>query len=471
MRVRRPASLASAVIACLVAATVAVPESAPHAVEVDPVDGQVAEIRGLLAGNVWREALCLAREAASAAPADARLGAALAEALFRAGELEEAESILRPIAEEPSAPPRALVTLGRLHSARGRTDLAEPLLDRAVTAAPDDREVLFWAGDLANRRERAIALLTRYLELSEGDDPDRIESVGGTLDVFEALGDRRTWVATSLPETLELPLVKLGDGYGRTRGYLLEVKLGSRKKPTRLMLDTGSHGLFVLDRIVNKKGFRPLATKTLFGGGGKRRHESRRGLISPASLGDLIFEDALVTSTADELDATGRFHGLLGVAIFGGHRVTLDLENGRLRLSRESDPIAGSPYWWFSGQMLVRVEAGDGTSGLFVFDTGATQSVVANSFVDRIDEARLSQSAPVRAFGGIIAGAKRVSGIELTFQGHSTGDSGLIAYDFEVQSRLSGVEVSGLLGLDVLDGLQIVIDTVAQRILLQEGLE
>jgi len=465
------ASLASAAFVCLVAATVALPESAPHVAEVDPVDRQVAEIRGLLARNVWREALTLAREAVSAAPTDARLGAVLAEGLFRAGELEEAEAILGPIAEDPAAPPRALVTLGRLHSARGRTDLAEPLLDRAVAAAPDDREVLFWAGDLANRRERAIALLKRYLELSEGDDPDRIESVGGTLDVFEALGDRRTWVATGLPETLEIPLVNLGDGHGRTMGYLLEVKLGSRKKPTRLMLDTGSHGLFVLDRIVNKKGFRPLATKTLYGGGGKRRHESRRGLISPVSIGDLIFEDALVTSTPDELDATGRFHGLLGVAIFGGHRVTLDRAAKQLRLSRDSDPTAGSPYWWISGQLLVRVEAGDGTSGLFVFDTGATQSVVAKSFVERVDEARLLYSAPVRAFGGIVAGAKRVQGIELTFQGHSTGGSNLIAYDFEVQSRLSGVEVSGLLGLDVLDGRQIVIDTVAQRILLQEGRE
>ena len=87
MRVRRPAILASAAIACLVAATVAVPESAPRADAVDPVDRQVAEIRGLLAGNVWRDALTLAREAVSGAPTDARLGAALAEALFRAGEL------------------------------------------------------------------------------------------------------------------------------------------------------------------------------------------------------------------------------------------------------------------------------------------------------------------------------------------------------------------------------------------------
>jgi tetratricopeptide (TPR) repeat protein len=422
-------------------------------------------IRGLLGEERWQEALDAARAAHREAPDDPRVAAVLGESLLRAGRLDELDELLAPVAEKPEAPPRALITLARLRAAEGRRRECTTLLERAVEAAPGDRDVLFWAGDLAVERARAVELLERYLELSEGDAEERIESVRGTLRVFAELGDRATWVAEQSPEHLELPLTAVADVAGRTLGYVVKAGVGPKGKPVRLLLDSGAHGLFLVERMARKRGFEPLASKTIYGGGAEGRHDSKRGLFSGFVLGDLRFGSALATTTRSEFDDTGRFHGLLGMAIFGGYRVTLDLVERRLRLAPAGDePLEGSPYWWVSGQLLVPVVSKDGERGLFVLDTGASgATVVSEEFVTRVDAARLEQATAVRAFGGLVSDARIVRGVELDFQGVTVGREGLITWDFSLQSRLGGVEVSGLLGLDALAARRIILDTVRQR--------
>ena len=61
-----------------------------------------------------------------------------------------------------------------------------------------------------------------------------------------------------------------------------------------------------------KAGFAPLADQTTFAGGGDGRTPSKRGLLPEVALGALRFQDALVSTTTQELDPTGRYHGVLG---------------------------------------------------------------------------------------------------------------------------------------------------------------
>jgi hypothetical protein len=63
-----------------------------------------------------------------------------------------------------------------------------------------------------------------------------------------------------------------------------------------------------------------------------------------------------------------------------------------------------------------------------------------------------------------VEGARFVGGVELTFQQLTTGRGPLRAVDLSLRSRLSGVEVSGYLGLDLLEGARIVVDTGAHRV-------
>ena len=74
--------------------------------------------------------------------------------------------------------------------------------------------------------------------------------------------------------------------------FFVKVGLGDRARPVRLLLDTGSSGLFLVERVAKKRGFEPLTRETFFGGGGDQRHLSLRGMFSVFDLGGLRFSQA-----------------------------------------------------------------------------------------------------------------------------------------------------------------------------------
>ena len=420
-------------------------------------------VRALIAIGRWRQALEEARRFAAAHPGAGIAQSALGEALYRAGALGEARATLEPLAASPSPPPRALMTLGLVRVAEGREDEGAKLMDRALSLAPEDRDVVLSAAGAAPSRARAGELLERYLMLSPGDDPDRIEGARGTLRLYAALGERRVWVPASRPRSLELPLRPLIDRGGKTTGFIAELSPG-QGKPVRVLLDTGSSGLFMLERIALGAGFASLAEETTFGGGGEGRQPSRRGLIPAVGLGELRFEDALASTTTQEIEPTGRYHGVLGLSVFDGYLVRLDLARGRLSLESPPETAEGSPYWTVSGQMLVEAATSSGQAGLFLFDTGAARSLLSLALLESGSAQASGEPATVRTYGGPMSGARTVRGVRLRFQGLENQEAVLNAADLAQRSRLGGVEISGFLGLDLLNRARITIDTKHRRL-------
>jgi hypothetical protein len=374
--------------------------------------------------------------------------------------IDEAGEVLSPLAASDEGPARAIAQLGLVRAAQGKDQDAVGLMERAAAKAPRDPWVAFRASGAARSRAVAIALLNTYLETAPGDDPDRLEGARGTIRLYTALGERKLWVPVATPERLEVPLKPLA---GTGGGYFIEAALANKKK-IRLLLDTGSTGLFVVERAVKKGGFTPLSEETVFAGGGTGRASSSRGLLTKFAVGGLEFSDALITTTKDEFDPQGRIHGVLGLNVFSGYRVTLDFVKGRLILTPPADDAAGAPYWDVAGQLLVQASAVPRPDGLFLFDTGAARSMVARSFVEGVPGARIESAAGVRTYGGNVAGASTVRGVKLRFLAIEGGGSPVYTSDMTQRSRLGGVEVSGFLGMDLLGGTTIVIDTRARKV-------
>jgi tetratricopeptide (TPR) repeat protein len=415
-------------------------------------------VRDLLAEDRWQEALAAATALAADEPGPAS-SASLGEALYRAGRIDEAGETLAPLAASPDAPPRGLAQLGLVRAAQGNDAEAAALLARAAAGAPEDPWVLLRASGGAPTRARAIELLNAYLERAAAEDPDRVEGARGTVRLYTALGERKVWASVARPERVEVPLKPMVGG----GGFFIEASLANRKK-IRLLLDTGSTGLFVVLRAVKKAGYTPLSEETVFAGGSTGRTQSSRGLLARFELGGLEFADALITTTSDEFDPQGRIHGVLGLNIFAGYRVTLDLARGRLVLEPAAPMPGGTPYWDVGGQMLVRAETSGGPGGLFLFDTGATRSMLDTRFAETVPGAQVVSSASVRTYGGNVAGALAVRGVTLRFLGLAGAAGTVHAADLSMRSRLGGVEVTGFLGMDLLDGTRIVVDTVARRL-------
>jgi hypothetical protein len=144
--------------------------------------------------------------------------------------------------------------------------------------------------------------------------------------------------------------------------------------------------------------------------------------------------------------------------------VTIDLSRGKLVLDRTDERIDGPSYWTVSGQMLVRAAAADGEPALFMFDTGATKSVLDLDYAERVPGAELVEGGNLRGYGGAIRQSYLVRSTRLTFQGFDTGEGALRATDLSLRSHLGGVQLAGFLGLDLLGGRRLVVDTVGRRV-------
>lgn len=432
----------------------------------EPLEGCAAEGRvvALIELHRWRDALAEAREFYKRSPESARVVTALGEALYRAGELQNLRELLEPVARVDEPPASAVSLLGLVSIAEGRAGEAVDWMERALALAPGDRRTLFRASEAAESRAVAIRRLERYLELSEGDDPDRIEGARGRLRMLQALGERKVWVAESRPDHVELPLQLVALPGGGLLGAVVKVSAGEKGKPVRLLLDSGSSGLFLVERMARKRGFEEVSVETAFGGGGDKRHVSPRGIFAEFGIGDLRFRNALASTTSVEFDATGRYHGVLGLSVFDGYQVTIDLSRGKLVLDRSDERIDGTNYWTVSGQMLVRTATREGDEALFMFDTGATGSVLDLAYAERAPGAELAEAARLRGYGGSIQQAYVVQGTRLTFQGLDTGEGPLRATDLSLRSHLGGVQLAGFLGLDLLGGRRVVVDTVGRKV-------
>lgn len=440
----------------------------------NPADDAAAagEVEALLALGRFDDALersTLQRAAFDSSP---RVRAAHGSALLRAGRLMEAHAVLAVLETDPHPPPRGLIALARLRAARGLHEEAADLAARALERGDVDPLVLFWAAESIGDRGRGIELLERYLALKPRGQEDRIEAAQGALRLQQALGEREIWVPTASPDRVVLPLRLVWDDYGRKLGYVVEARIGPKDKPVKLMLDTGSSGLFLVERMARKRGFEFLAEDTAFGGGGDQRHRNRRGLFSSFRLGELRFSDALAGTTRRELEPYGRYHGLLGIQVLAGYQALLDLPNQELILTRTNDSRSepqGEPFWMLSGQMLVNATVRNGRPGLFLFDTGATWSILSKRFAASLEGLRSEPTAGLRGFGGAVEDVSIVRGTAVYFDGLDGGKNGLRSFDMSVRNGVGGVEVSGFIGLDLLNDVRITIDTVAQWVTVEPG--
>ena len=276
------------------------------------------------------------------------------------------------------------------------------------------------------------------------------------------------WVLEHMDLPGEIPLSPLSSRPGRLRGWVIRCRIGNLDR-VRTLLDSGASGLHLAPKTARKSGLDPLTGGWLFGGGGSGRHEIVRGLVDLLDLGPVSFRAALGVQAPTSLQPQGLYRSIVGFDVFAaaGLRLRLEPRRGRLILeqgdpppSSDQDPLDADP-WPEEGQALLRVQGqwllevafssrGPEHRGLFLLDTGASRTMIAADAAEKLMTFRRGSQRRAAAYGGNLAYLGSMPRLRIEAGPLSVTLENVPVIDLAARSRMTGIRVSGYLGLDAL---------------------
>jgi Tfp pilus assembly protein PilF len=419
------------------------------------------------------EAYQTARQAISVAPESAPVHAAMGDVRFRRGQFAEAETEYKKALQLDGRLARGWWGLAQIATCASMHKTANQYYRKAHELDPSDPDVLLgWAHTLKSSSQR-ISALENYLSLVQIEEPEKLEPIRTYIETLKQLGDRKSCVMTSPYVKTEMQLQQLLYNPQTPRGWGLRVGFNGGK-PQTLLLDTGARGITINRKMADKIGVRRLAGEHMTGIGDKGPVTGYLGLIERVQIGDVEFHDCVVsvsdrTSVADQ-------GGLIGSDVFSEFLVMLDFPQRMLRLdplpAREKQPEENEPYdrfippqmqlftpiFRFGHMLLISTKVNDSEPVLFLVDTGASLNLISRDLARETTAVSQDDTLRVRGLSGNVRNVYSAQKVVLQFARFRQENRDMVSFDFKKLSRFLGTEVSGILGLPLLNFLTIGID-------------
>jgi predicted aspartyl protease len=289
-------------------------------------------------------------------------------------------------------------------------------------------------------------------------------------DLAKALNGREAMALASPYQSAEVPLQAFVSGATHLRTFGLEVLVNGM--PARLVLDTGASGIVLSHPAAERVGLARVADATVRGiGDNAKLTGGYRAIAERFQIGDVAYRDAVI-SVADQ-SFVGIEDGLIGANVLSEFLITLDFAGGKLRL----DPLPGyhpgdafgdrtvSPQMesWtrvfrFGHLLLVPARVGNASNRLFVLDTGAANTLISYELAAEVSKVSRDDKLALRGLNGRVGDVYQTGNLVLEFAGFEQKNMGMTAFDTWQLSHRLGTEISGFLGLPVLDLFKLTID-------------
>jgi tetratricopeptide (TPR) repeat protein len=440
-----------------------------------PIEDTLATGRKALANDGVSTAWRIAQKAIADAPESAAAHEFAGEVRFRRGEFAEADAEFKTAVEWDPRFALAWWGLGRVAECTAMNKTAIEDFHRAYELNPNEPRILaVWIGRLQGQ-ERVDAInryeaLVKEAEAKGIGDPKELEGLRQRAELAKALNGREGTVLASPYKPAEVPLQAFVSSATRMRTFGLDVLVNG--KPARLVLDTGASGIVLSHPAAERVGLARVAGATVRGiGDNTKLTGGYRAIAERFRIGDVEYRDAVI-SVADQ-SFVGIEDGLIGSNMLGEFLVTLDFAGGKLRL----DPLPGyhlgeefadrtvSPEMenWtrvfrFGHLLLVPARVGKATNRLFVLDTGAANTLISYELAAAVSNVNRDDKTTLRGLNGRVGDVYQTGNLVLEFAGFEQKNLGMTAFDtWELSHRL-GTEISGFLGLPVLDLFTLKID-------------
>jgi len=433
--------------------------------------GTVALGRKALGNDGVATAWKLAQKAVNDAPDSAAAHEFAGEVLFRRGEFAQAEAEFERAAKLDANFALAWWGLARVSECSSMYKTAAEYFRRAYTLDPKDpRIVRDWAIRLSVQQQAEA--LEKYSSMAgrSGSGAD-LEDLQQRLQFARVVHGRTLTVLASPYKATVIPLAALVNEKSHMRSYGLQVNLNGSLM--NLVLDTGATGIAIPRRAAEQAGVTRLSQATMRGfGDSAKLSGGYRGVARSLRIADVEYRDALI-SVVDQ-DSVGPADGLIGTDLFGEFLVTVDFTGRELRLNPlpgfhpGENPVqdrtipAGlekaAQIYRFGHLLLIPTRVNGSREALFVIDSGADRTLISYDLAAEVS--KLSRDPKLRMTGvnGQVADLYQTGTMLLQFAGFEQKNLGMTSIDTWEQSRRIGTEISGFLGLPVLDLFTLTID-------------
>lgn len=440
-----------------------------------PADDALVTGRKALANDGVATAWKLAQKALSDAPESAAAHEFAGEVHFRRGEFAEADAEFKAALEWTPRFALAWWGLGRVAECTAMNKTAVEDFHRAYQLDPNDPRILArWIPHLSGE-ERANAL-KRYEAVLKAEgangraDPKQLQEMRESAELARALNGRPSTALASAYQATEIPLEAFTNPGTRMRTYGLDVLVDG--KPARLVLDTGAAGITLSHFAAERLGLARVTGATVRGiGDNTKLTGGYRAIAQRFQIGDVEYRDAVI-AVADQ-NFVGIEDGLIGTNVMNEFQITLDFAAGKLRLAPLANYHPGaeladrtvSPQmenavrvFRFGHILLVPVRVGNVTNKLFVLDSGAASTLISYELAAEVGNLSRNDKIALRGLNGRVGDVYKTGDLTLQFAGFEQKNLGMTAFDtWELSHRL-GTEISGFLGLPVLDFFTLTID-------------
>lgn len=346
-------------------------------------------IRTLLRLDRWTEALTSAQAAVKVAPQNPDALGMLALALMRAGQPDEAASVVARLSALKTDSYWALTAEGWVANWNGQEDQALQALRQAVTLQPKWPEAWYFLVSVTTSKNvvtsQDLSDLNHYLVLKAKGQPHSLAT--------EVLPTRLPLVNTfvksppyqALEPSTEAQYQEADQGrqadivitlpIERSDGYII-MPIELEGKKLRLLFDTGGGSDITINQsVADALKLTKLANSEVYGVSGKEA--AGIYLASRLKIGGQTFGPIPVESVKNSV---GPFDGILGVSAFDHFVISVDLEHNKMTLTRgktaASPPAAPGnrsfalPFHYVETDILIPIAVDDKPAWALV-DTGA----------------------------------------------------------------------------------------------------
>jgi tetratricopeptide (TPR) repeat protein len=430
-----------------------------------PLEDTLATGRKALQNDGVATAWKLAQKALADAPDSAAAHEFAGEVLFRRGQFALADAEFKNAIGLDPRLALAWWGLARVADCTAMNRTAVEDYKRAYELNPKDARILATWIPRLHGQELAGALET-YAAIASAAESKELRQ---RMELAKALEGRKVMLLASPYHAAEIPLRGFVSDATHMRTYGVEVMVNGTA--VNLVLDTGASGIVMSQPAADRAGLARLSDSTVGGIGDNRKVTGGyRALAEQFRIGDVEYHNAVVSVAQQSL--VGIQDGLIGANVFADFLITLDFTGAKLRL----DPLPGyrpgdelqdrvesaemrdaTRVFRFGHILLVPVRV-NSREGLFVLDSGAASTLMSYDLAAEASKLNRDDRTAIRGLSGKVGDVYQTGNVVLEFAGFTQKNLGMTAIDtWELSHRL-GTEISGFLGLPVLDLFTLTID-------------